>query len=83
MSIGFEFQKRYATVVLVLEWLNKDLSKVLHEVQQYCYEVRPLGLYQTRGSSFVCGWAGPRLPVTSPPRPLLLSLLLIRPKFLA
>nr|XP_023662818.1 protein lin-9 homolog isoform X1 [Paramormyrops kingsleyae] len=41
MSIGFEFQKRYATVVLDLERLNKDLSEVLHEVQQYCCELAP------------------------------------------
>ncbi|XP_048842385.1 protein lin-9 homolog isoform X2 [Brienomyrus brachyistius] len=41
MSIGFEFQKRYATIVLDLEQLNKDLSKVLHEVQQYGYELAP------------------------------------------
>uniref|UniRef100_A0A8D0CMN9 Lin-9 DREAM MuvB core complex component n=1 Tax=Scleropages formosus TaxID=113540 RepID=A0A8D0CMN9_SCLFO len=41
MPIGFEFQKRYATIVLDLEQLNKDLNKVLHEVQQYCYELAP------------------------------------------
>lgn len=39
MPIGLEFQKRYATTVLELEQLNKDLNKVLHEVQQFCYEV--------------------------------------------
>ncbi|KAI1895670.1 hypothetical protein AGOR_G00108610 [Albula goreensis] len=41
IRIGFEFQKRYATVVLDLEQLNKDLNKVLHEVQQYCYKLAP------------------------------------------
>ncbi|MGH0153765.1 UNVERIFIED_CONTAM: hypothetical protein FKN15_025195 [Acipenser sinensis] len=41
MPIGIEFQKRYATIVLDLEQLNKDLNKVLHEVQQYCYEIAP------------------------------------------
>ena len=40
MPIGLEFQKRYATTVLELEQLNKDLNKVLHEVQQFCCEVR-------------------------------------------
>ncbi|CAB1340116.1 unnamed protein product [Coregonus sp. 'balchen'] len=30
--IGLEFQKRYATTVLELEQLNKDLNKVLHEL---------------------------------------------------
>ncbi|KAM4693616.1 protein lin-9 homolog [Discoglossus pictus] len=39
--IGIEFQKRYATIVLDLEQLNKDLNKVLHKVQQYCYELAP------------------------------------------
>ncbi|KAF4018341.1 hypothetical protein G4228_010113 [Cervus hanglu yarkandensis] len=38
MPIGIEFQRRYATIVLELEQLNKDLNKVLHKVQQYCYE---------------------------------------------
>ncbi|KAH0513638.1 Protein lin-9-like protein [Microtus ochrogaster] len=41
MSIGIEFQRRYATIVLELEQLNKDLNKVLHKVQQYCYELAP------------------------------------------
>lgn len=39
MPIGLDFQRRYATKVLDLEQLNKDLNKVLHEVQQFCYEV--------------------------------------------
>lgn len=39
MSIDLDFQRRYATTVLELEQLNKDLNKVLHEVQQYCCEV--------------------------------------------
>lgn len=39
MSIDIDFQRRYATTVLELEQLNKDLNKVLHEVQQYCCEV--------------------------------------------
>ncbi|XP_038824447.1 protein lin-9 homolog [Salvelinus namaycush] len=41
MPIGLEFQKRYATTVLELEQLNKDLNKVLHEVQQFCCELAP------------------------------------------
>lgn len=40
MPIGLDFQKRYATTVLELERLNKDLNKVLHQVQQFCCEVR-------------------------------------------
>ncbi|MEE6473719.1 hypothetical protein FKM82_010150 [Ascaphus truei] len=39
--IGIDFQRRYATIVLDLEQLNKDLNKVLHKVQQYCYELAP------------------------------------------
>uniref|UniRef100_A0A8C6GAW8 DIRP domain-containing protein n=1 Tax=Mus spicilegus TaxID=10103 RepID=A0A8C6GAW8_MUSSI len=41
MPIGIEFQRRYATIVLELEQLNKGLNKVLHKVQQYCYELAP------------------------------------------
>uniref|UniRef100_A0A4W5JUH7 Lin-9 DREAM MuvB core complex component n=1 Tax=Hucho hucho TaxID=62062 RepID=A0A4W5JUH7_9TELE len=41
MPIGLEFQKRYATTVLELEQLNKDLNKVLREVQQFCCELAP------------------------------------------
>ncbi|KAM3860892.1 protein lin-9 homolog [Diretmus argenteus] len=41
MPIGLDFQKRYATTVLELEQLNKDLNKVLHEVQQFCCELAP------------------------------------------
>ncbi|KAF4800451.1 Protein lin-9 like protein [Turdus rufiventris] len=41
MPINIEFQRRYATIVLDLEQLNKDLNKVLHKVQQYCYELAP------------------------------------------
>ncbi|XP_018585953.1 protein lin-9 homolog [Scleropages formosus] len=41
LPIGFEFQKRYATIVLDLEQLNKDLNKILHEVQQHCYKLAP------------------------------------------
>uniref|UniRef100_A0A8C2ENA7 Lin-9 DREAM MuvB core complex component n=1 Tax=Cyprinus carpio TaxID=7962 RepID=A0A8C2ENA7_CYPCA len=33
--------QKYATTVLDLEQLNKDLNKVLHEVQQFCYELAP------------------------------------------
>ncbi|XP_053316675.1 protein lin-9 homolog [Spea bombifrons] len=39
--INIEFQRRYATIVLDLEQLNKDLNKVLHKVQQFCYELAP------------------------------------------
>ncbi|XP_030627606.1 protein lin-9 homolog isoform X3 [Chanos chanos] len=41
LPIGLDFQKRYATKVLDLEQLNKDLNKVLHEVQQFCYDLAP------------------------------------------
>uniref|UniRef100_A0A673HZH1 Protein lin-9 homolog n=1 Tax=Sinocyclocheilus rhinocerous TaxID=307959 RepID=A0A673HZH1_9TELE len=41
MPIGLDLQKRYATTVLDLEQLNKDLNKVLHEVQQFCCELAP------------------------------------------
>ncbi|XP_054618363.1 protein lin-9 homolog [Dunckerocampus dactyliophorus] len=41
LPIEREFQKRYATTVLELEQLNKDLNKVLHEVQQFCSELSP------------------------------------------
>ncbi|NXH18157.1 LIN9 protein, partial [Bucco capensis] len=41
MPLGIEFQRRYATIVLDLEQLNKDLYKVLHKVQQYCHELAP------------------------------------------
>ena len=49
MPIGIEFQRRYATIVLELEQLNKDLNKVLHKVQQYCYEVGSLCEVPLRG----------------------------------
>uniref|UniRef100_A0AAY4BB11 DIRP domain-containing protein n=1 Tax=Denticeps clupeoides TaxID=299321 RepID=A0AAY4BB11_9TELE len=41
LPISLDFQKRYATTVLDLEQLNKDLNKVLHEVQQFCYQLAP------------------------------------------
>ncbi|XP_042359253.1 protein lin-9 homolog [Plectropomus leopardus] len=41
MPIDLDFQKRYATTVLELEQLNKDLNKVLHEVHQFCCELAP------------------------------------------
>ncbi|KAJ3607120.1 hypothetical protein NHX12_026634 [Muraenolepis orangiensis] len=41
MPIGLNFQKRYATKVLDLEKLNKDLNKVLQQVQQFCCELAP------------------------------------------
>ncbi|XP_074542119.1 protein lin-9 homolog [Halichoeres trimaculatus] len=41
MPIDLDLQKRYATTVLELEQLNKDLNKVLHEVQQFCCELAP------------------------------------------
>ncbi|CAN9507446.1 unnamed protein product [Ophioblennius macclurei] len=41
MPIDRDFQKRYATTVLELEQLNKDLNKVLHEVKQFCCELAP------------------------------------------
>lgn len=62
MPIGFEFQKRYATIVLDLEQLNKDLNKVLHEVQQYCFKVGQSGLKyfckrNVREHSVMHGWS--------------------------
>lgn len=41
MPIDVDFQKRYATTVLELEQINKDLDKVLQEVQQFCCELAP------------------------------------------
>ncbi|XP_034018345.1 protein lin-9 homolog isoform X2 [Thalassophryne amazonica] len=41
LPIDLDFQKQYATTVLELEQLNKDLNKVLHEVQQFCCELAP------------------------------------------
>uniref|UniRef100_A0A1A7XIQ2 Lin-9 homolog n=1 Tax=Iconisemion striatum TaxID=60296 RepID=A0A1A7XIQ2_9TELE len=41
LPIDLDFQKRYATTVLDLEQLNKDLNKVLHEVQQFCCDLAP------------------------------------------
>ncbi|XP_072307600.1 protein lin-9 homolog [Eucyclogobius newberryi] len=41
MPFDLDFQKRYATTVLELEQLNKDLNKVLQEVQQFCCELAP------------------------------------------
>lgn len=41
MPIDLDFQKRYATTVLELEQINKDLDKVLQEVQQFCCELAP------------------------------------------
>ncbi|KAM8846877.1 protein lin-9 homolog [Synchiropus picturatus] len=41
IPIDRDLQKRYATTVLDLEQLNKDLTKVLHEVQQFCCELAP------------------------------------------
>lgn len=41
MPIDRDFQKRYATTVLELDQLNKDLNKVLHEVKQFCCELAP------------------------------------------
>nr|XP_032830074.1 protein lin-9 homolog isoform X3 [Petromyzon marinus] len=38
---GIDFQKRYATIVLGLENLNKDLNHILLNVQQYCYQLAP------------------------------------------
>ena len=43
LPIGLDFQKRYATTVLELEQLNKDLNKVLHQVQQFNCEVMQIG----------------------------------------
>ncbi|XP_028296063.1 protein lin-9 homolog isoform X2 [Gouania willdenowi] len=41
LPIDLDFQRRYATTVLNLEQLNKDLNKVLYEVQQFCCELAP------------------------------------------
>lgn len=68
MFIDFDLQKRYATTLLELEQLNKDLNKVLHEVQQYCCEVGhsalPPGLFFGRvnrenneRSRVTCDWS--------------------------
>ncbi|XP_077443369.1 protein lin-9 homolog isoform X1 [Stigmatopora argus] len=45
LPIELDFQKRYATTVLELEQLNKDLQKVSRQVKQFCSELSPeLGL---------------------------------------
>jgi hypothetical protein len=51
LPIGLDFQKRYATTVLELEQLNKDLNKVLHQVQQFCCEVMQIN--PTLASSYL------------------------------
>lgn len=56
MSIDLDFQRRYATTVLELEQLNKDLNKVLHEVQQYCCEV-------SKNAHPVLVWLKGQLPI--------------------
>lgn len=50
MPIDLDFQKRYATTVLELEQLNKDLNKVLHEVQQFCCDVSQWIHFMTKQS---------------------------------
>lgn len=35
-----DFQRRYATLVIDLEFLNKNLERYLTGVQKYCHEVR-------------------------------------------
>lgn len=57
MPIGYDFQRRYATIVLDLEQLNKDLNKVLHEVQQYCYKVNNHWLLHTHLNIIYCKFA--------------------------
>ncbi|XP_064635004.1 protein lin-9 homolog isoform X3 [Lineus longissimus] len=39
--IDMDFQKKYASVVLELETLNRDLNEYLSGVQQYCSEIAP------------------------------------------
>lgn len=34
-----DFQRRYATLVIELEFLNKHLERYLASVQKYCHEV--------------------------------------------
>ncbi|XP_063079050.1 protein lin-9 homolog isoform X1 [Engraulis encrasicolus] len=41
VPVCLDFQKRYASTVLDLEQLNKDLNRILHEVQHYSYELAP------------------------------------------
>eukprot|EP00058_Branchiostoma_floridae_P022977 XP_002608467.1 hypothetical protein BRAFLDRAFT_96604 [Branchiostoma floridae] len=40
-SVDVEFQKKYATLVLELERLNRELNTYLIGVQQYCQEIAP------------------------------------------
>lgn len=39
--ITFEFQRKYAGIVLELEHLNKDLQEYLNGVQQFCQKMAP------------------------------------------
>ncbi|KAL7873574.1 hypothetical protein AOLI_G00126450 [Acnodon oligacanthus] len=39
--LKLEFQKKYASIVLDVEQLNKALNKVLNEVQQYSFKLLP------------------------------------------
>ncbi|XP_076362238.1 protein lin-9 homolog [Tachypleus tridentatus] len=39
--IPLEFQKRYASIILEFEKMNKDLNEHLLEVQQFCLEIAP------------------------------------------
>jgi len=40
-SLNLEFQRKYATIVLDLERLNKDLNDLLIGVQRFCVELYP------------------------------------------
>lgn len=40
-TLNLEFQRKYATVVLDLERLNKDLNELLVGVQRFCLELYP------------------------------------------
>ncbi|CAG2063057.1 unnamed protein product, partial [Timema podura] len=36
-----DFQRRYASIIIELERLNKDLAEYLSSVQSYCVEIAP------------------------------------------
>lgn len=40
-KISLQFQKKYATIILDLERINKDLNRFLLGVQQFCHELSP------------------------------------------
>ncbi|CAG0895134.1 unnamed protein product, partial [Darwinula stevensoni] len=51
-QVSRDFKRRYATVVLDLEKLNKDLNRFLLEVQEFCQEWAPEHFHSAPSSHF-------------------------------